>query len=190
MFSIKQIGFHSKRLVSYIPRKKTYYEILEVDPKDSDAHIRQAFIKKSNELHPDGKHFKKTKKGTEDFMALKEAYDVLRRPEKRKEYDRELSFGREAARDMFYEPDAHSSLHVDPNLINLHIKSPRSQLRPAVKRMSLSDRVGHFFDPAKAMAFEEIERRRLIYGAVFFVVIIFADICYVHYLDWKKFKVA
>ncbi|CAD5223906.1 unnamed protein product [Bursaphelenchus okinawaensis] len=166
MLSIKQASFCSKRLVSYIPRQKTHYEILEVDPKVSNAEIQKAFVEKSNRLHPDGRHFQHSAKGTEDFMALKEAYDVLRRPEKRKEYDRELEFGKNAARDMYYEADGSSSQGIDPNLINLNIRSPRSQLRPLRSRMSLSDRVGHFFDPAKAIAFEEIERRRIIYGAV------------------------
>lgn len=85
-------------------RKKTFYQILEVKSDVSDEELRKAFIKRSNELHPDGKDFKDSKKNTEKFMELKEAYDALKKPERRKEYDRELEFGRAAAREMFYEP--------------------------------------------------------------------------------------
>lgn len=86
------------------PRKKSHYEVLGVDSKASDTEIRAAFIRRSNELHPDGAAFRRSEKGgTEKFMELKEAYSVLRKPEQRREYDRELEFGRAAARDMFFQ---------------------------------------------------------------------------------------
>lgn len=74
-------------------------------------------------------------------------------------------------------------------MINLELKSPRSRLAPAPK-LSFVTRVGHFFDPAKAIAFEEKERRKVFWFLVFFVSLIAADILYVHYLDSRRISAA
>ena len=55
------------------------------------------------QLHPDSKGSKSNVNSTEKLMELKEAYDILKKPEKRKEYDRELEFSKKVSREMFYE---------------------------------------------------------------------------------------
>ncbi|PAV79706.1 hypothetical protein WR25_19085 isoform C [Diploscapter pachys] len=78
---------------------KTHYEILEVKRTASQDEIRSAFVKKTKELHPDTAISKNTdsrigwsrKSPTDEFVLVKEAYDILRDPEKRKQYDADNS---------------------------------------------------------------------------------------------------
>ncbi|CAB3396719.1 unnamed protein product [Caenorhabditis bovis] len=79
---------------SYVERKN-YYEILDVAPNASAQEIKDAFVRKTKQLHPDQSKRKddsrvgwaKRTSDTEQFMLVKEAYDCLRNPEKRKSYD-------------------------------------------------------------------------------------------------------
>lgn len=65
-----------------------YYTILGVE-RDADLHaIRSAFRRLARQHHPDvskGKHAPKR------FLVIREAYEVLSDPEKRREYDRLIS---------------------------------------------------------------------------------------------------
>jgi len=60
---------------------KDYYEILGVDKNASNAEIKQAFRKLAIENHPD----KGGKK--ERFQEIQEAYDILGKDDKKREYD-------------------------------------------------------------------------------------------------------
>src|SRR6201998_3196459 len=63
--------------------RKDYYLILHVTPGASFDQIRSAYRRRALELHPD-----LTGLGSEQFLELQEAYDVLSNPDRRKIYDR------------------------------------------------------------------------------------------------------
>ncbi|NLG72963.1 MAG: DnaJ domain-containing protein [Chloroflexi bacterium] len=65
---------------------KDYYSILQVRPNASEEEIRSAYKRLALEYHPDlSKH-----PGAEELMKLfNEAYNVLRDPQKRAQYDQE-----------------------------------------------------------------------------------------------------
>jgi DnaJ-class molecular chaperone len=63
--------------------RKDYYLILHVTPEASFDQIRSAYRRRALELHPD-----LTGLGSEQFLELQEAYNVLSNPDRRKIYDR------------------------------------------------------------------------------------------------------
>lgn len=63
---------------------KDYYDTLGVKPDASDAELKSAFRKLARKYHPDVSK----EAGAEDkFKAVNEAYEALKDPEKRREYD-------------------------------------------------------------------------------------------------------
>ncbi|UXI70393.1 DnaJ C-terminal domain-containing protein [Tahibacter amnicola] len=63
---------------------KDYYDTLGVKPDASDGELKSAFRKLARKYHPDVSK----EAGAEDkFKAVNEAYEALRDPEKRREYD-------------------------------------------------------------------------------------------------------
>jgi curved DNA-binding protein CbpA len=66
----------------------TYYEVLGVDPGASPAELQRAYRARALEVHPDTA-------GDDDeaMRALNEAWQVLRVPEHRARYDREVGLG-------------------------------------------------------------------------------------------------
>ena len=67
-----------------------YYRLLDVDPSSSQEAIKKSFKKKSLSIHPD----KLAQRGIEitaehklEFQRLKEAYEVLTDPKRKKLYD-------------------------------------------------------------------------------------------------------
>lgn len=63
---------------------KRYYEILGVSPSATDAQIKKAYRLKAQELHPD-KNLKSNT--TARFQLLQEAYNTLKNPKLRAQYD-------------------------------------------------------------------------------------------------------
>jgi len=72
--------------------RKTYYMILGVSSTESPSGIRAAYRDLAKRLHPDvaGEH------ATRAFQELTEAYGVLSDPERRREYNHELSSAKNA----------------------------------------------------------------------------------------------
>jgi len=64
---------------------KNYYCILGVDCDASQAKIKDAYRERVKNVHPDH-----SGESSERFLDVKEAYDVLRDPEKRRCYDRSI----------------------------------------------------------------------------------------------------
>jgi molecular chaperone DnaJ len=64
--------------------RKNYYLILHLGPEDSSEQVRSAYRRRALELHPD-----LTGSGSEQFLELQEAYDVLSDPIRREMYDRQ-----------------------------------------------------------------------------------------------------
>lgn len=65
---------------------KDLYAILEIDKGASDAEIKSAYKKLAAKWHPD-KNPDNKDEATQKFMAISQAFDVLKNPEKRKLYD-------------------------------------------------------------------------------------------------------
>jgi curved DNA-binding protein CbpA len=76
---------------------KGYYAILGVSPHATAAEIKKAYLLKAQQLHPDKNPHKDT---TRDFQRLQEAYNVLKNPKQRAQYDsfRSSSYERGAER--------------------------------------------------------------------------------------------
>ncbi len=65
-------------------RFKDYYQTLGVEPGAGEAEIKTAYRRLARKYHPD---VSKESNAEEQFKAVNEAYEVLRDPEKRAEYD-------------------------------------------------------------------------------------------------------
>ena len=70
-----------------------YYELLGTDPKAGQEAIKQAYLNKVKEWHPD-KNPDRTAEAEEKTKLLNQAYHILGNPERRKNYDRMLRFTR------------------------------------------------------------------------------------------------
>ncbi|WP_397450140.1 curved DNA-binding protein [Pseudomonas sp. NA-150] len=71
---------------------KDYYKILGVEPTADDKAIKAAYRKLARKYHPDVSK----EKGAEDkFKEASEAYEVLKSPEKRSEYDELRKYGQQ-----------------------------------------------------------------------------------------------
>lgn len=66
---------------------KNYYEVMGLTPEASDKDIKQAYRKLARKYHPD---LNKEANAEEKFKEMAAAYEVLRDPQKRKEYDFQL----------------------------------------------------------------------------------------------------
>ena len=64
-----------------------YYDILEINEYSSKEEIRKQYKKLSLKYHPD-----KNKDGTDNFLKIKEAYDILIDDNKRSIYDYQRRF--------------------------------------------------------------------------------------------------
>ncbi len=66
--------------------KRDYYEVLEIDRNATDTEIKKAYRRMALQYHPD-KH-QGDKKVEEKFKEINEAYEALKKPETRAQYDR------------------------------------------------------------------------------------------------------
>ncbi|TXI78303.1 MAG: J domain-containing protein [Dokdonella sp.] len=79
---------------------KDYYDALGVKPDASDAEIKRAYRKLARKYHPD---VSKEAGAEEKIKAVNEAYEALKDPERRREYD-QLRAGGYRAGDEFRPP--------------------------------------------------------------------------------------
>jgi DnaJ-class molecular chaperone len=70
--------------------RRSYYEILEVDPRASEHDIRSAFRRLARLRHPDRFQGPTRAAAERDFQAITEAYNVLSDSERRSRYDQTL----------------------------------------------------------------------------------------------------
>ena len=70
-----------------------YYDLLGIDPKAGPQEIKQAYMNKVKEWHPD-KNPDRSEEAEEKTKVLNQAYDILGDAERRKNYDRMLRFTR------------------------------------------------------------------------------------------------
>lgn len=70
---------------------KNYYQILEIDPFVSQEQIRMAYNQKLKEYHPDQSANGQTQTfAHKRFQAVLEAYEAIKTPERRAQYDQML----------------------------------------------------------------------------------------------------
>jgi len=68
-----------------------YYKLLGIDPKADRQAVKQAYLAKIKEWHPD-KNPDRGEEAGEKTKALNQAYHILGNPEQRKNYDRMLRY--------------------------------------------------------------------------------------------------
>ncbi len=68
-----------------------YYKLLEIESTASQDAIKQAYLSKVKEWHPD-KNLDRTEEAEKKTKILNEAYHILGDPERRKTYDRMLRY--------------------------------------------------------------------------------------------------
>jgi curved DNA-binding protein CbpA len=71
---------------------RTHYEVLGVDPSADLKTVRQAYLRASLQHHPD-KNLDNVEAAKAQFIVIGQAYDVLKDPTQRAQYDRELRAG-------------------------------------------------------------------------------------------------
>lgn len=67
---------------------KEYYDILGVGPDATQKEIKEAFRQRAFECHPDRVDADEKEAAEEEFLRVREAFDVLSDAEKKKRYDR------------------------------------------------------------------------------------------------------
>ena len=68
-----------------------YYKLLGINPKADRQTVKQAYLSRVKEWHPD-KNQDRTEEAEEKTKALNQAYQILKDPEARKNYDRMLRY--------------------------------------------------------------------------------------------------
>uniref|UniRef100_A0A8R1TXM9 J domain-containing protein n=1 Tax=Onchocerca volvulus TaxID=6282 RepID=A0A8R1TXM9_ONCVO len=85
---VKRILYSSNRFIRQaIDYQKNYYDILGVSRNATQQEIKNAFYMLSKKYHPDVTGSSAESALTERFLAIKEAYDVLKDVDSRNEYD-------------------------------------------------------------------------------------------------------
>ncbi len=82
--------------------RKNYYEILGVRKDATLVEIKKAYYRLVKSLHPDGQSRRNLSKEDEArFISITEAYQLLRDPNKRRVYDREMKMDQEGSSDDY-----------------------------------------------------------------------------------------
>lgn len=69
-------------------RQQSYYDVLKITPKATQAEVKDAYYKLSKKYHPD--QYKGEEDPSKKFREIKEAYEILGNFSQRKMYDRGL----------------------------------------------------------------------------------------------------
>ena len=93
---------------NYSKKFTDYYKLLGLDSKAGPAEIKQAYLNRIKEWHPD-KNPERTKEAEEKTKVLNQAYHILGDPERRKNYDRMLRFTKGKDFGEFFNDEAFRS---------------------------------------------------------------------------------
>ncbi len=92
-------------MVSNSEKFANYYELLGIDPNAGPQEVRQAYLEKIKEWHPDNNP-ERVAEAEEMAKVLNQAYQILGDPDGRKKYDRMLKFTRGKNFDEFINDEA------------------------------------------------------------------------------------
>ncbi len=95
----------------------SHYDVLGVDTTASSADIRQAYVRKARQHHPDyfiAAHHEERLAAERRMQAINEAWDVLGDLAKRREYDRAQGFVADDAEAAGFRPFDTGDDDVDP----------------------------------------------------------------------------
>jgi len=118
----KPVSFSSIKLLSTSKSscqttvQSNYYEILDVPKSATQKEIREAYIKKSKELHPDAQDDDtvNTSDSNAKFSVVNEAYEVLSKPAERREYNKKLRMeSMREAHQQYYHHNASQANYGD-----------------------------------------------------------------------------
>ncbi|KIH62068.1 DnaJ domain protein [Ancylostoma duodenale] len=161
--------------------KLNYYDILGVKSDATADEIRAAFVRKSHELHPDRSSKPQEKRrawrrssDTELFMQVKEAYDCLRKPEKRAAYDDQL------VTSAGYLKEATHLKYQEDTIVDLNRARNDNYTGPRGRNSEPSH---HFRDLEEEYYREKHKNRMLVVLAGLIGCLILANISYV----WKDY---
>lgn len=113
MKSVRSLHLEAGRnrvIAAGIPFRKSYYDVLGVNPRASVADIKAAYRIKAKEYHPDRC---KQEDAHQLFIACQEAYQVLTSGEDRSRYDENLFSNHNAKAERPYDPIASGRLDND-----------------------------------------------------------------------------
>ena len=121
---------------SHHEKFSNYYELLGIDPAASPEEVRQAYLEKVKEWHPDINP-ERVSEAEEMTKVLNQAYQILGDSEGRKKYDRMLKYTRGKNFDEFINDDA--------------IRSKMNKAYPALKKIlgNVRELYGLFKDSVK-----------------------------------------
>ncbi|KAF1750811.1 hypothetical protein GCK72_017362 [Caenorhabditis remanei] len=176
---------------SYITRKN-YYEIIGVPATATRLEIRDAFLAKTKQLHPDQSSSQNSKKDsrvgwrtgaseTEQFMLVKEAYDVLRNEEKRKEYD--MATSREGG---FLMEATLKTQQMSTQRRNIQRAEWSADVIPDARKKSKTTVYSHFRNPEEEYLKEKRKNRLLGVLAATVMALIAANILYIRRLQARR----
>ncbi len=111
--------------------KKNYYEIMGVSEDASEKDIKTAYRRLARKFHPD---ISKEPNAEERFKEVGEAYDTLKDPAKRKEYDEYRKYGAQAGSQHHWQNTQESPYQYqgqfDEDLFESLFGHARGQQRP------------------------------------------------------------
>ena len=81
---------HPRLIMRLFSTKRTFYEILKVSNDSNLKEIKSQYYKLCKLFHPDTKT-KKTTNSSQEFQDILTAFETLKDPKRRKEYDRSLA---------------------------------------------------------------------------------------------------
>ncbi|GMT04823.1 hypothetical protein PENTCL1PPCAC_26997, partial [Pristionchus entomophagus] len=173
------------RLASYLGRKKDLYQILEIESSATPDEIKKAFVKLTSRLHPDTRGIDdeterlkwSSRSLTEQFMEVKEAYDILRKPEKRKVYDEE----RRLAQGLEGHLVEATGARFEKNTV-INLQRDRNEMYTGPEKKKSESTSGHFRNPEEEYERERRKNRSLYLIGALFLSVILTNIGYVHYL--------
>ncbi|EFO92836.1 CRE-DNJ-3 protein [Caenorhabditis remanei] len=190
----------SKRLLASYITRKNYYEIIGVPATATRLEIRDAFLAKTKQLkktlkfqlHPDQSSSQNSKKDsrvgwrtgaseTEQFMLVKEAYDVLRNEEKRKEYD--MATSREGG---FLMEATLKTQQMSTQRRNIQRAEWSADVIPDARKKSKTTVYSHFRNPEEEYLKEKRKNRLLGVLAATVMALIAANILYIRRLQARR----
>lgn len=103
---------------------KTYYDILDVDEDASQADIKSSYQEKVKEVHPDQNDYPNA---AQEFMLVREAWDVLGDDDERARYDR-------LGHDQYLQQDDAQSAYSYDGVSNTRTDQNRTTDRESAKK--------------------------------------------------------